>query len=227
MKILVIGLDCAAPELLFGDGLANFRRLMDRGCYGRLESIDPADHRPGLDVHGDQPGPRLARRLRVPQPRRSLLRRPRDRQLPVDRRRWRSGTRSPARGSGRSSSASRRAIPPRKVNGISRRLLPDARHGQGRLHPSRRASAARSSGSSGAIPVDVKGFRTDDKAWLRDEIYAMSRKHFEVVRHFLTERRLGLLPVRRDRPRPHPARLLEVTTTPSTSCTSPTAPTTR
>src|SRR5262249_26581676 len=32
---------------------------------------------------------------------------------------------------------------------------------------------------------DVKDFRTDDKARLRDDIYEMSRKHFEVVRHFL------------------------------------------
>src|ERR1051325_11084497 len=42
MKILVIGLDCAAPELLFGDlPLENLRRLMDAGCHGRLESIVP------------------------------------------------------------------------------------------------------------------------------------------------------------------------------------------
>src|SRR5262250_164688 len=42
MKILVIGLDGGAPELLFGDErLTNFRRLMEIGCYGRLESIIP------------------------------------------------------------------------------------------------------------------------------------------------------------------------------------------
>ena len=42
MKVLVIGLDCAAPELLFGDErLLNFRRLMEMGCWGRLESIVP------------------------------------------------------------------------------------------------------------------------------------------------------------------------------------------
>ena len=42
MKILVIGLDCATPELLFGDErLAHFRLLMESGCYGRLESIIP------------------------------------------------------------------------------------------------------------------------------------------------------------------------------------------
>jgi predicted AlkP superfamily phosphohydrolase/phosphomutase len=40
MKILVLGLDCAAPELLFGyEDLPNIRRLMDVGSYGRLESV--------------------------------------------------------------------------------------------------------------------------------------------------------------------------------------------
>ena len=42
MKILVIGLDCAAPELLLGDErLTNFRRLMEVGGYGPLESVIP------------------------------------------------------------------------------------------------------------------------------------------------------------------------------------------
>src|SRR5215813_8132733 len=42
MKILIIGLDCAAPELLLKDPrLVHFRSLMARGCYGRLESVIP------------------------------------------------------------------------------------------------------------------------------------------------------------------------------------------
>src|SRR3954451_5311289 len=42
MKTLVIGLDGAAPEVLFGDDrLQNIRRLMDAGCWGRLESVVP------------------------------------------------------------------------------------------------------------------------------------------------------------------------------------------
>jgi predicted AlkP superfamily phosphohydrolase/phosphomutase len=35
--------------------------------------------------------------------------------------------------------------------------------------------------------VDVKGFRTENKDWLKEEIYAMSRKHFKVVRHYLQQ----------------------------------------
>jgi predicted AlkP superfamily phosphohydrolase/phosphomutase len=40
MKILVIGLDSAVPELLFSDErLVNVRRLMEIGCYGCLEGV--------------------------------------------------------------------------------------------------------------------------------------------------------------------------------------------
>ena len=43
-KALLIGLDCAAPDLLFNrfiDRLPNFRRMMDHGIHGKLESSDP------------------------------------------------------------------------------------------------------------------------------------------------------------------------------------------
>ena len=40
MKIMVVGLDCASPEILFNDdSLVNIRRVMDAGCYGKLESV--------------------------------------------------------------------------------------------------------------------------------------------------------------------------------------------
>ena len=42
MRTLVIGLDCAAPEILLREErLPHIRRLMSRGCYGRLESVIP------------------------------------------------------------------------------------------------------------------------------------------------------------------------------------------
>ena len=42
MKVLVIGLDGAVPDLLFGDEqLTNFCRLMEVGCFGKLRSIVP------------------------------------------------------------------------------------------------------------------------------------------------------------------------------------------
>src|SRR5947208_16313643 len=42
MKICVLGLDCAAPEILLkSNDLPNIRGLMQRGAWGRLESVIP------------------------------------------------------------------------------------------------------------------------------------------------------------------------------------------
>src|SRR2546423_2120374 len=42
MKICVLGLDCAAPEILLKrEDLPNIRNLMQRGAWGRLESVIP------------------------------------------------------------------------------------------------------------------------------------------------------------------------------------------
>lgn len=40
----------------------------------------------------------------------------------------------------------------------------------------------------GEYMVDVKGFRTDDKQWLLEQIYIMTEKRFKVVRHLLRTR---------------------------------------
>ena len=79
MKILVIGLDSAAPELLLGDDrLATIRSLMEIGGYGRLESVVPpaaltgwlglaTGQDPGsLGVYGDLD--RVDRSYRSPEP---------------------------------------------------------------------------------------------------------------------------------------------------------------
>src|SRR5271169_953715 len=42
MKICVLGLDCAAPGIIFNDpSLVNIRKLMANGIWGRLESVIP------------------------------------------------------------------------------------------------------------------------------------------------------------------------------------------
>jgi predicted AlkP superfamily phosphohydrolase/phosphomutase len=52
MTLLVIGLDCAAPQLVFEqwrEELPTLRRLMAGGAYGRLESTHPpSPFPPGL-----------------------------------------------------------------------------------------------------------------------------------------------------------------------------------
>ena len=184
MKILVLGLDCAAPELLFGyEDLPNIRRLMDAGAYGRLESVIPpitvpawmcmttsqdpgtlgiygfrnrADHSyDGLKIAG-------ARSITAPAIWDHLAR---------------EGKRSIIVGIPP-------GYPPRRINGISVScfLTPDTDKNIF-THPPELSEKIRQ--LVGHYPVDVQGFRTDNKAWLRDEIFAMSRVQFEVVRYLL------------------------------------------
>jgi predicted AlkP superfamily phosphohydrolase/phosphomutase len=48
MKICILGLDSATPQLIFGDErLANIRRLMELGAYGEIQSAVPPGAVPG------------------------------------------------------------------------------------------------------------------------------------------------------------------------------------
>jgi predicted AlkP superfamily phosphohydrolase/phosphomutase len=76
--------------------------------------------------------------------------------------------------------------PPRKINGISIGcfLTPDPVNGD-LTYPLE--FKARITELVGEYPVDVKNFRTDHKDWLREEIFAMSRKQWQVVHWLLKE----------------------------------------
>lgn len=184
MKILVIGLDCAAPELLFGDErLSNFRRLMQMGCYGRLQSIIPpitvpawmcmaTSQDPGsLGVYG------FRNRMDYSYDRLGIVNSRSIQELTLWDQIAREGKRANVIGIPPS-------YPPRKVSGlcISCFLTPDPAKDVYTYPTSVKDEIA---GLVGDYAVDVKGFRTDKKNWLRDEIYAMSRKQFAVVRHYL------------------------------------------
>jgi predicted AlkP superfamily phosphohydrolase/phosphomutase len=70
--------------------------------------------------------------------------------------------------------------PPRRVNGVSIGcfLTPDTT----RVDFTHPASLKKTiTDLVGPYPVDVGGFRTDNKRWLRDQIYEMTRKHFQVT----------------------------------------------
>jgi predicted AlkP superfamily phosphohydrolase/phosphomutase len=184
MKILIVGLDCAAPELLFGDEkLVNFRRLMESGCYGRLESVIPpitvpawmcmaTSRDPGsLGVYG------FRNRADYSYKNLSIV----NSKSIVEPAIWdhlaREGKRSVVIGVPP-------GYPPRKVNGIfvGCFLTPDTATSIF-THPPELSQEINA--LVGGYQTDVKGFRTDDKARLRDEIFEMSRKQFEVVRHFM------------------------------------------
>jgi predicted AlkP superfamily phosphohydrolase/phosphomutase len=184
MKTLVIGLDCAAPELLLGDErLTNFRRLMAGGCYGRLESVIPpitvpawmcmsTSQDPGsLGVYG------FRNRTNHTYDALGILNSRSITELAIWDQVAREGKKANIIGVPPN-------FPPRKVNGISVGcfLTPDTFKDSYTFPAAVQKQIAQLVGD---YPVDVKGFRTGDKAWLRDEIFSMSRKHFEVVRHFL------------------------------------------
>lgn len=184
MKILVLGLDCAAPELLLGyDDLPNIRRLMEAGAYGRLESVIPpitvpawmclaTSQDPGsLGVYGfrnrtdhSYSGLSIATSRSITE-------------TTIWDQLARAGKRSIIVGVPPS-------YPPRQINGIcvSCFLTPDTDKNVF-THPAELSQEIRQ--LVGPYPVDVQGFRTDDKAWLRDQIFTMSRIQFQVVRHLL------------------------------------------
>ncbi|HSE51881.1 MAG TPA: alkaline phosphatase family protein, partial [Gemmatimonadales bacterium] len=184
MKLLVIGLDCAAPELLLGDErLVNLRRLMAAGAYGRLESVIPpitvpawmcmaTSQDPGtLGVYGfrnrtdhSYAGLGIANSRSI-------------QELAIWDQLAREGKRSVIIGVPPS-------FPPRKVNGICVGcfLTPSTATDDYTWPVSVKAEIA---ALVGEYEVDVKGFRTDQKAWLRESVFRMSRKLFTVVRHYL------------------------------------------
>jgi predicted AlkP superfamily phosphohydrolase/phosphomutase len=184
MRILVLGLDCAAPEVLLGDPqLFHIRRLMALGCYGRLESVIPpitvpawmclsTSQDPGsLGVYGfrnrtdhSYDGLRIvdARGLR---------------QLAVWDQVAREGKRAHVVGVPPN-------YPPRKTSGVSIGcfLTPDPSRGD-YTHPASLAEEIRA--LVGEYATDVKGFRTHRKDWLREQIFSMSRKQFAVLRRLI------------------------------------------
>ena len=187
MKICVLGLDCAAPEIVFGDErLHNLRSLMRRGAWGRLESVIPpitvpawmclsTSQDPGsLGVYGF--------RNRVSHSYSGLgITDSTNIQTPAI---WdylaEAGKRSIIVGVPP-------GYPPRKINGISVGcfLTPDSDTDEFTHPPEIKKEITE---LVGHYPTDVAGFRTDDKAWLREQIFEMSRKQWKVVRHLLTQK---------------------------------------
>jgi predicted AlkP superfamily phosphohydrolase/phosphomutase len=184
MKILIIGLAGATPALLLGDErLSNVRHLMEHGCYGHLQSIVPPTTVPAwmcmatsqdagsLGVYG------LRNRLDFSYNSLGTVDSRSIRECTIWDQLAREGKRSVIIGVPPS-------YPPRRIHGlcVGCFLTPNTNQ-DNYTHPAElRDDVAR---LVGAYPVDVKGFRTHRKDWLLEEIYAMSRKQFTVVRHLL------------------------------------------
>ena len=186
MKILVLGLDGADPELLLGDDrLTNVRGLMEAGCYGRLESIIPpitvpawicmaTSRDPGsLGVYGFRDrSDRSYHKMAMVESRTVG-------DLTVWDQIAREGKRTVLVG-----------VPPgfpaRKLNGatVGCFLTPDPSKNT-YTHPA--SLAAEINEIVGPYPVDVHGFRDRDKGRILDDIRTMNRKQFTVFRHLLAD----------------------------------------
>lgn len=188
MKVAIIGLDCAAPELVFDrwrEELPHLKRLMDRGVYGTLESVHPpitvpawacmmSSKDPGqLGIYGfrnrkdhSYQGYAFANATALSH---ELL--------------WdilgRAGKRVILLGIPPS-------YPPKAVNGVQVGcFLTPSTQSTYTYPPEVKAEVER---AAGGYVFDVEGFRTDDKDALLKRIYEKTRKHFAVARHFLRTR---------------------------------------
>ncbi len=183
MKVAVIGLDCAAPALVFDKyrcDLPNLSRLIEAGAWGELETSHPPITVPAwacmmsgcdagqLGIYGFRnrrdysygaysiADSRAVKRDRV----------------------WdilsRAGLRSIVMGVPPS-------FPVKVLNGclISDFLTPSSQNTY-TYPPELKAEVEQ---ASGGYVFDVEGFRTDDKQGLLGRIYEKTRKHFAVARH--------------------------------------------
>ena len=186
-RICVLGLDCAAPEILFGDPrLKNVRRVMEMGIWGRLESVVPpitvpawmcmaTSQDPGsLGVYG------FRNRANYTYGGLSFVDSSSIKEPAIWDHLARHGKRSIVMG-----------LPPsyplRPIEGIRIGcfLTPDTTKNEF-TYPAEVGKEIRS--LVGDYPVDVHEFRTANKAWLRDQIFGMSHKHWKVVRWLLAEK---------------------------------------
>jgi predicted AlkP superfamily phosphohydrolase/phosphomutase len=185
MKCLVIGLDCAAPQLVFEqwrEELPTLRGLMARGAYGRLESTHPpitvpawasmmSSRDPGeLGIYGfrnrkdySYDGYTIANGAA----------------LRYDRA-WdvlaRSGKRVILLGVPQT-------YPPKAINGcmVTDFLTPSTKS-QYTYPPELKQEVEQ---VSGGYVLDVEDFRTPDKDALLKRVYAKTDKHFKVAKHFI------------------------------------------
>ena len=187
-KVLVIGLDCAEPSLVFEqwrDELPNLSKLAGTGLWGPMESCMPAitvpawmtmmtSHQPGeLGIYG------FRNRADYSYERMTMVT---SKHVTLDTV-WdilsRQGKQCIVIG-----------VPPsyplKPINGaaISCFLTPSAKSQFTWPNELRTEVEA----LVGEYMVDVSNFRTDDKDWLLGQIYLMTEKRFKVAKHWLRTR---------------------------------------
>ena len=184
-KVLIIGMDCMTPQLVFDefrDQLPNLRRLMEHGLWGKLESTIPPITVPAWSsmMSGKDPGVLgfygFRNRSDYSYDRMSIAT---SRAVKEDRV-WdilsRDGKQVIVVGVPQT-------YPPEPVYGhmISSFLTPSTQNPY-TFPPELRQEVEQ---LVGEYMIDVHNFRTEDKEWLLGQIYSMSDQHFTVVKHLL------------------------------------------
>ncbi|MFB0557962.1 MAG: alkaline phosphatase family protein [Candidatus Bathyarchaeia archaeon] len=183
-KAILVGLDCAAPELLFDrfiEKLPNFKRMIDRGIYGKLRSCDPPITIPAWTVMASSKSPGVLGlygfRHRKNNSYQDIWIASSNRVK--EKRIWdyvaEAGGKSCLIGVPPS-------YPPFLVDGwlVGGFITPDAN----RDYTYPKELRFEISKLVGEYPVDVE-FRIDDKRSLVKEVFDMTEKHFEVIKHLM------------------------------------------
>jgi len=186
-RVMLIGLDCAAPELVFDrwlDEMPNLKGLCRNGFHGPLRSCDPPITVPAWSVMMSSKSPGtlgvygFRNRADYSYDRYSIAN-----SLAIKEDRvWdilsRSGKRSIVIGVPGT-------YPPQPINGllIGDFLTPDITCNY--THPSELKDEIAS--VVGEYVVDVRDFRSGNKTKILADIYEMTRKRFKVARHLLAK----------------------------------------
>jgi predicted AlkP superfamily phosphohydrolase/phosphomutase len=181
-KVLVIGLDCAPPEL------PNFKQVMDRGAWGKLESCIPAITVPAWSsmMSSKDPGTLgfygFRNRADYSYEKNTLAN---STSVKVDRV-WDILSRA---GKKVITVGVPQTYPPKPVNGIQVGcfLTPSTKN-PARPYTYPASVMQEIESTVGEYLVDVPNFRTDDKDYLLRQIYAMTEKRFKLVKKWIAEK---------------------------------------
>lgn len=190
-KVLVIGLDCVEPALVFEqwrDELPHFKRVMDGGVWGRLESCTPAITVPAWSSMMSSRDPGVLgfygfrNRGDYSYEKQTLAN---ANSVKVDRV-WDILSRA---GKKVITIGVPQTYPPKPVNGIQVGcfLSPSTTNPE-RPYTYPASAMQEIESLVGEYLVDVPNFRTNDKDFLLRQIYTMTEKRFRLVKHWIAEK---------------------------------------
>lgn len=190
-KVLVIGLDCAPPEIVFEEmreELPNFKRVIDEGVWGKLESCIPAITVPAWSsmMSSKDPGTLgfygFRNRGDYSYEKNTLAN---SNSVKTDRV-WDVLSRA---GKKVITVGVPQTFPPKPVNGIQVGcFLSPSTTNPAKPYTYPASVMKEIEATVGEYLVDVPNFRTNDKEYLLRQIYTMTEKRFKLVKKWIAEK---------------------------------------